>query len=70
MGGREFSLFKVVPKLQIKFSVVVSVSDSLFFFTDPDLDPTQKPKAHPDLDPGGKGKRFFFRVFFHVSDDF
>ena len=28
----------------------VSVSDPLFFFTDPD--PTQKPKADPDPDPG------------------
>ena len=29
--------------------LVNSVSDPLFFFTDRDLDPTQKPKADPDL---------------------
>ena len=29
------------------------------------LDPTQKPKADPHQDPGGKGK-----FFFHVSHDF
>ena len=35
----------------------------VIFLTDPD--PTRKPKADPDLDPGGKGKkRIFFRVFF------
>ena len=34
------------------------------FFTDPDLDPTQKPKADPDPDPGGKGKRLIFFEFF------
>ena len=31
-------------------SIYTSVSDPLFFFTDPD--PTQKPKADPDPDPG------------------
>ena len=30
-------------------SIYTSVSDPLFFFTDPD--PTQKPKADPDPDP-------------------
>ena len=37
-------------KIIINVKVESSVSDPLFFFTDPD--PTQKPKAHPDPDPG------------------
>ena len=49
------------------------VSDSHFFFADPD----PGKNLHADPDPGGirgrglgvKGKMIFFLSFFHVSDD-
>ena len=45
----------------------MSVFRIRFLLTDPDLDPTQKPKV--DQDPGGIGKKYFFLSFFHGLDD-
>ena len=46
-----------------------SVLDPLFFLTDPDLDPTQKPKRIRIRTLGVKGKEFFFKYFFQVLDN-
>ena len=67
-GSRESPFQRYVKifrkKNQIPNTFFGSVSDPLFFLTDPD--PTQKPKADPD--PGVKGKDDLFFEF-HVLDD-